>query len=91
VLEERGRLTLALFKEGAWQSIRSRRVEGDWQAQLVEVLDREQAMMGMREACTQAFVWSEDEIESWSADRYSFVDLTLADEAGDRAFAMAMG
>lgn len=91
VLEERGRLTMALFHQGTWQSIRSRRLDGDWQAELVEVLEREQAMMGLREACTQALVWSEDEIESWSAGPYCFVDLTLEDKAGDRAFAMAMG
>ncbi len=92
VLEERGRLTLALFREGAWQAIRSRRVDEGWASELPEILEREQALLGVGEPCTQAFVYSESEIESWSAGTYRFVDLTLAGAGeGDRAFAMALG
>ncbi len=83
---------MALFHAGAWQAIRSRRVDGHWTAELPEILEREQAMLGLREPCTQAFVYSESEIESWSAGTYRFVDLTLTGEdRDDRAFAMALG
>ena len=92
VLEERGRLTLALFHDGAWQAIRSRRGDANWAAELPEILEREQAMLGIGEPCTQAFVYSESEIESWSAGTYRFVDLTLSGTTpDDRAFAMALG
>lgn len=93
VLEERGRLTLVLFRRGSWQAIRSRRVDCSWTSQLPEILEREQAILGVEEPCTQAFVYSESEIDSWSAGTYRFVDLTLASDAaeGDRAFAMALG
>ncbi len=91
VLEERGRLTLALFHAGAWQAIRSRRVGANWAAELPEILEREQAMLGIGEPCTQAFVYSESEIDSWSSGTYRFVDLTLSGATpDDRAFAMAL-
>jgi hypothetical protein len=93
VLEERGRLTLALFHAGAWQAIRGRRADERWQSLLPEILEREEALLGLEEPCTQAFVYSEAEIESWSAGTYRFVDLTLGAGSGegDRPFAMALG
>lgn len=92
VLEERGRLTLALFGQGGWHAIRSRRADERWQAQLPEILQREEALLGVEAPCTEAFVYSEAEIESWSDGQYSFVDLTLpaGATADERRFAMAL-
>jgi hypothetical protein len=92
VLEERGRLTLALLNRGGWHAIRSRRVDERWQGLLPEILQREEALLGLEEPCTQAYVHSEAEIESWSAGSYRFVDLTLpaGAELSERQFAMAL-
>ena len=92
VLEERGRLTLALLRQGGWHAIRSRRADERWQTLLPEILQREEALLGLDEPCTQAFVYSEAEIESWTAGTYHFVDLTLPEGAqtGERQFAMAL-
>jgi hypothetical protein len=92
VLEERGRLTLALMQQGSWQAIRSRRADERWQDRLPEILQREEALLGLEEPCTQAFVYSEAELESWSAGTYRFVDLTLPAGAdlSERQFAMAL-
>jgi hypothetical protein len=92
VLEERDRLILAMFRDGAWQAIRSRRVDERWQTMLPEILEREHAMLGLDEPCTQALILSEDEVESWSSGACHFVDLTLPAGASleDRRFAMAL-
>ena len=60
--------------------------------QLPEILQREEALLGLGEPCTKAFVYSEAQIESWSAGTYQFVDLTLpaGAESGERQFAMAL-
>jgi hypothetical protein len=92
VLEERDRLTMAMFRDGAWQAIRSRRVDERWQTMLPEILEREHAMLGIEEPCSQALILSEAEVESWSSGAYRFVDLTLPAGApvADRQFAMAL-
>ncbi len=41
VLQEPGRLTLALIEAGAWRLIRTRRLQGNWRDALVELLDQE--------------------------------------------------
>src|SRR5687767_12827568 len=45
VVEETGRLTLALIRRGAWIGIRSRRSDGSWRNALAELLERESAFL----------------------------------------------
>jgi hypothetical protein len=47
VMEEPGRLTLALMREGAWAALRSRRVDDHWRVVLPEILERESALLGL--------------------------------------------
>lgn len=50
VLEEPGRLLLALIRGGDWQALRGRLVDGaDWRSMLDEVLERESALLGLPE------------------------------------------
>lgn len=63
VIEEPGRLTLALFLRGVWVAIRSRRCEkngendaSQWRTQLPEILGREAAFLGLEEPCTRVIV-----------------------------------
>jgi hypothetical protein len=57
VLQEEGRLTAALLRNGDWHVIRSRRTHGDWQRALRDLLDREAAAAG--EGCDDVVLCSE--------------------------------
>ena len=57
VVEEAGRLALALIERGAWRSLRSRRVDARWRDALPELLEREGALLG-RESPLPPFVAS---------------------------------
>jgi len=46
VVEEGGRLALALIERGAWRSLRSRRVDARWRDALPMLLAREGALLG---------------------------------------------
>lgn len=46
VLQESGRLLLALIAGGAWKLIRARQANGDWRERLPELLAREHAASG---------------------------------------------
>lgn len=50
VVEEAGRLALALIERGAWRSLRSRRVDAHWRDALPTLLAREGALLGLGEA-----------------------------------------
>jgi hypothetical protein len=50
VVEEAGRLALALIERGAWRALRCRRVEADWRAALPALLEREAALLGLAAA-----------------------------------------
>jgi hypothetical protein len=52
VVEEAGRLALALIERGAWRVLRCRRVGADWRAALPGLLEREAALLGMAGAPT---------------------------------------
>src|SRR5262249_20856482 len=58
VVQEPGRLTVALVADGVWKAVRSRKVQGDWRATLVDVLERE-AAGGVD--CDRVLLWSEEE------------------------------
>jgi hypothetical protein len=86
VVEEPGRLTLALFLRGVWAAIRSRRMDnsGDftWRRVLPEILERESALLGLEEPCTRVVVCAQGpfdtfEHESFRTDALSYQDLSM--------------
>ena len=83
VVEEPGRLTLALLQRGAWVAIRSRRSDERWRAVLPEILERESAFLGLDTPCTRVIVCAQGEFDpemhqSWRAQSLSYRDLALA-------------
>jgi hypothetical protein len=83
VVEEPGRLTLALIRRGAWVAIRSRRSDERWRLVLPEILEREGAFLGLDEPCTRVIVCAQGEFDTemhdaWRAQAISYRDLALA-------------
>jgi len=85
VVEEPGRLTLALLQRGAWVAIRSRRSDERWRVVLPEILERESAFLGLDQPCTRVIVCAQGEFDpgmhqAWRAQSLSYRDLALARE-----------
>ena len=85
VVEEPGRLTLALIQRGAWVAIRSRRSDERWRIVLPEILEREGAFLGLDKPCTRVVVCAQGEFDTqmhdaWRAHAMSYRDLALASE-----------
>jgi hypothetical protein len=83
VVEEPGRLTLALIQRGAWIAIRSRRSDERWRMVLPEILEREGAFLGLDEPCTRVIVCAQGEFdpqmhEAWRTHAISYRELALA-------------
>ena len=83
VVEEPGRLTLALLQRGAWVAIRSRRSDERWRMVLPEILERESAFLGLDQPCTRVIVCAQGEFDpemhqAWRAQSLSYRDLALA-------------
>jgi hypothetical protein len=85
VVEEPGRLTLALIQRGAWVAIRSRRSDERWRLALPEMLERESAFLGLDRPCTRVIVCAQGEfafepqmLDSWRAQAMSYRELALA-------------
>ena len=85
VVEEPGRLTLALLQRGAWVAIRNRRSDERWRMVLPEILERESAFLGLDQPCTRVIVCAQGEFEfdsamqeAWRAQSLSYRDLALA-------------
>jgi hypothetical protein len=83
VVEEQGRLTLALFLKGVWVAIRSRRADWRWRRVLPELIERESAFLGLEEPCTRVIVCAQgsfdtDEHESFRLDALNYQELALA-------------
>jgi hypothetical protein len=83
VVEEPGRLTLALIQRGAWVAIRSRRADARWVDLLPEILERESAFLGLDEPCTRVIVCAQGEFDTrthdaWRTHAYKYRDLALA-------------
>jgi hypothetical protein len=83
VVEEPGRLTLALIQRGAWMAIRSRRSDERWRLVLSEILERESAFLGLDRPCTRVIVCAQGEFDpqmhdAWRAQAMSYRDLALA-------------
>jgi hypothetical protein len=83
VVEEPGRLTLALIQRGAWVAIRSRRSDERWRLVLPEILERESAFLGLDQPCTRVIVCAQGEFDAqmhdaWRAHAMSYRELALA-------------
>ena len=83
VVEEPGRLTLALIQRGAWLAIRTRRSDERWRLVLPEILERETAFLGLDGPCTRVIVCTQGEFDpqmhdAWRAQAMSYRDLALA-------------
>jgi len=83
VVEEPGRLTLALFLRGVWATIRSRRADWRWRRVLPEILGRESAFLGLEEPCTRVVVCAQgafdvEEHQSFSLDAVDYQELALS-------------
>lgn len=60
VIEEPGRLTLALIVDGIWRVIRNHRVDAGWRTILPEILERENAVLAIEQPCTQAVICTQE-------------------------------
>jgi hypothetical protein len=83
VVEEPGRLTLALIQRGVWVAIRSRRCDERWRRVLPETLERESAFLGLEKPCTRVIVCAQGEFDprmhdAWRAHAMSYRELALA-------------
>jgi hypothetical protein len=90
LIDEPGRLTLALIQDGAWHSIRSRRVEGDWRHQLPEILERESAALALAVPCTDVVVHTADAFDPPPDSALRLRDLTVARGASHNEQPLAM-
>jgi hypothetical protein len=83
VIEEPGRLTLALFLRGVWVAIRSRRADEHWRRVLPEIIERESAFLGLEETCTRVIVCAQDPFDvaehaDFRLDALSYQDLAIS-------------
>jgi hypothetical protein len=85
VVEEPGRLTLALIQRGAWIAIRGRRADKGWRNVLPEILERESAFLGLSQPVTRVIVCTEGEFnkemyDAWRTEALGYRELALAGE-----------
>jgi hypothetical protein len=93
VIQEPGRLTLALIKDGVWTALRSRRADGRWRDTLADVLERESAVLGLDRECNRVFVYTQEPFETAVDGVFSMCAMPATDEAAleARRFAMVAG
>ena len=89
VVEEPGRLTLALIQRGMWIAIRGRRADQGWRNVLPEILERESAFLGLSQPVTRVIVCAQGDFdtahfsemyEAWRTETLAYRDLALAAE-----------
>jgi hypothetical protein len=85
VVEEPGRLTLALIQRGQWVAIRTRRADKSWREVLPEMLERESAFLGLSSPVTRVIVCAQGEFNTESYDAFrteavAYRELALASE-----------
>jgi hypothetical protein len=83
VVEEPGRLTLALLLRGVWTAIRSRRVDERWHVVLPQILERESAFLGLERPCTSVVACTQSELdpqmhEEFRTHAVAYRDLAMA-------------
>jgi hypothetical protein len=89
VVEEPGRLTLALIQRGMWIAIRGRRADQGWRNVLPEILERESAFLGLSQPVTRVIVCAQGEFdtahfsnlyEAWRTEALAYRELALTAE-----------
>lgn len=85
VVEETGRLTLALIQRGVWLAIRARRSDLQWRKVLGEILERESAFLGLSQPITRVIVCAQGRFEielheQWRAEAMDYRELALSKE-----------
>ncbi len=89
VVEEPGRLTLALIQRGMWIAIRGRRADRGWRNVLPEILERESAFLGLSQPVTRVIICAQGEFdtahfsnlyEAWRTEALGYRELALASE-----------
>jgi hypothetical protein len=85
VVEETGRLTLALIQRGAWVAIRARRSDPQWRKVLGEILERESAFLGLSQPVTRVIVCAQGAFDTelhseWRAEAIDYRELALSRE-----------
>jgi len=85
VVEEPGRLTLALIQRGMWIAIRGRRADKGWRNVLPEILERESAFLGLSQPVTRVIVCTQGEFDTemydaWKTEALGYRELALASE-----------
>ena len=85
VVEELGRLTLALIQRGAWVATRARRSDTQWRKVLGEILEREAAFLGLSQPVNHVLVCAQGELavdmqQEWHAEALSYRELALSKE-----------
>ena len=83
VVEEPGRLTLALIQRGVWMAIRSRRAGQGWREMLPEIIERESAFLALSAPCTRVIVCAQGDFdtadyEAWDTRALSYGEMALA-------------
>jgi len=90
VVEEPGRLTLALIEDGTWRSVRGRRVDSRWRHALADILERESAALGLERPCTDVVIHAEAGPAAGSHDGLRVRDLAAGIADDERALAMVL-
>jgi hypothetical protein len=89
VVEEPGRLTLALIQRGMWVAIRGRRADKSWRNVLPEILERESAFLGLSQPVTRVIICAQGDLEAanfpemyeaWRTEALAYRELALAAE-----------
>ena len=85
VVEEPGRLTLALIQRGMWIAIRGRRADRGWRNVLPEILERESAFLGLSQPVTRVIVCTQGDFDTemyqaWRTEALGYRELALASE-----------
>ncbi len=85
VVEEPGRLTLALIQRGMWIAIRGRRADRGWRNVLPEILERESAFLGLSQPVTRVIVCTQGEFDTemydaWRTEALGYRELALASD-----------
>ena len=87
VVEEPGRLTLALIQRGMWIAIRSRRADKGWRNVLPEILERESAFLGLSQPVTRVIICAQGDLDTanfsemydaWRTEALAYRELALA-------------
>lgn len=93
VIDEPGRLTIALLDGGLWRAVRTRRRDESARTALQDILDREGTLLGLAEPCTRVVLCTHaPREEDTRRGRYEVHDLTFNPGAatGERKAAMVL-